>query len=199
MPINISSKYIIVAALEMETPELEQFAPVIHTGVGKLNAAIKLYEAILFHQPELVINYGTAGSVGDKHGLLKVDTFIQRDMDVRGLGVPRGVTPFENNQKLPDVKGVVLASGDSFVTDSERHLEGLDIKIDLIDMEAYALHKVCEHHNIAFECYKYVTDSTDEDASEDWTENVAKGAELFINTLKTQFGYSTLLKGDLES
>ena len=34
--------YIIVAALKAETPNLEQFAPIIHTGVGKLNAAITL-------------------------------------------------------------------------------------------------------------------------------------------------------------
>jgi len=187
-----SSKYIIVAALEMETPELDKFAPVVHTGVGKLNAAIKLYEAILFYKPDLIINYGTAGSVSDKTGLLKVDTFIQRDMDVRGLGVPRGVTPFESAEKLPRAKGIVLASGDSFVTDSNLHLEGLAINIDLIDMEAYALHKVCEHHNTAFDCYKYVTDSTDEDASDDWLENVAKGAGLFLDVLEKDYGVSLL-------
>ena len=187
-----SSKYIIVAALEMETPELDKFAPVVHTGVGKLNAAIKLYEAILFYKPDLIINYGTAGSVSDKTGLLKVDTFIQRDMDVRGLGVPRGVTPFESAEKLPSPKGIVLASGDSFVTDSNLHLEGLAINIDLIDMEAYALHKVCEHHNTTFDCYKYVTDSTDEDASDDWLENVAKGAGLFLDVLEKDYGVSLL-------
>ena len=58
-----AKRYIIVAALTMETPELEQLAPVIHTGVGKVNAAIKLYEAILLHQPDLVVNYGTAGAI----------------------------------------------------------------------------------------------------------------------------------------
>lgn len=188
-----SSNYIIVAALEQETPELDQYAPVIHTGVGKVNAAIKLYEAILFYKPELVINYGTAGTVNGKHGLLKVDTFVQRDMDVRGLGIKRGVTPFENGEKLPEAKGIVLASGDSFVTDSELHLEGLDIEIDLIDMEAYALNKVCEHHGTQFECYKYVTDSTDEEASDDWQENVAKGAGLFAEVLKADFGKSQKL------
>ncbi len=189
-----SSKYIIVAALEMETPELDKFAPVVHTGVGKLNAAIKLYEAILYYKPDLVINYGTAGSVSGKSGLLKIDTFIQRDMDVRGLGVPRGVTPFESDEKLPEANGIVLASGDSFVTDSGLHLEGLTINIDLIDMEGYALHKVCEHHDTAFDCYKYVTDNTDDDASNDWTENVAKGAKLFLTKLSNSYGYSTLLK-----
>lgn len=187
-----SRKFIIVAALELETPNIDQYAPVVHTGIGKLNAAIQLYEAILFYKPELVINYGTAGTVSGQSGLLKVDTFIQRDMDVRGLGVPRGVTPFMD-EELPKAKGIVLASGDSFVTDSELHLEGLDIPIDLIDMEAYALHKVCEHHHTSFDCYKYVTDSTDDDASDDWTENVAKGAALFIDILEQKYGCSELL------
>ena len=187
-----SKKYIIVAALEVETPKLDRFAPVVHTGVGKLNAAIQLYEAILFHKPDLVINYGTAGSVSQKTGLLKIDSFVQRDMDVRGLGVPRGITPFTDEQ-LPTKSGIVLASGDSFVTDSKLHLEGLDIPVDLIDMEAYALNKVCEHHDTQFDCYKYVTDSTDGDASSDWVENVAKGAELFIDVLETQYGKSSLL------
>jgi len=186
------SKYIIVAALDMETPGLDQFAPVIHTGVGKLNAAISLFEAILFHKPELVINYGTAGTVNGKTGLHKVDTFIQRDMDVRGLGVPRGVTPFAIQEKLPTAKGIVLASGDSFVTDSDLHLEGLDIEIDLIDMEGYALNTVCAHHNTQFDCYKYVTDSTDDEASNDWVENVAKGASLFLTLLEKEYGKSLL-------
>lgn len=188
----IPSKYIIVAALDIETPDLDQFAPVIHTGVGKLNAAISLFEAILFHKPERVVNYGTAGTVSGKAGLLKVETFIQRDMDVRGLGVPRGVTPFAKEEKLPEPKGIVLASGDSFVTDSELHLDGLDIEIDLIDMEAYALQKVCAHHNTHFDCYKYVTDSTDDDASNDWVENVAKGASLFLKVLEEKYGKSLL-------
>ena len=189
---SAQQKYIIVAALEVETPKLDSFAPVVHTGVGKLNAAIQLYEAILFHKPDLVINYGTAGSVSDKSGLLKIDTFVQRDMDVRGLGVPRGVTPF-TDEELPIADGIVLASGDSFVTDSDLHLEGLNIPVDLIDMEAYALNKVCEHHDTQFDCYKYVTDSTDEEASSDWSENVAKGAELFINILEQNYGRSLLL------
>lgn len=186
-----AKKYIIVAALEAETPKLDDYAPVVHTGVGKLNAAIQLYEAILFYKPDLVLNYGTAGSVSNKTGLLKVDSFVQRDMDVRGLGVPRGITPFTDEQ-LPTAEGIVLASGDSFVTDSTRHLEGLDIPIDLIDMEAYALNKVCEHHNTQFVCYKYVTDSTDEEASADWVENVAKGAAYFIEVLEQKYGQSLL-------
>ncbi|MCK5901944.1 MAG: hypothetical protein KAG28_02250 [Cocleimonas sp.] len=188
-----STRYLIVAALEVETPHLEQFAPIVHTGVGKLNAAIQLFEALLFYKPDLVINYGTAGAVSHQSGLLKVDTFIQRDMDVRGLGVPRGLTPF-TDEKLPEAKGIVLASGDSFVTNAKQQLEGLKIAVDLIDMEAFALHKVCQHHQTAFECYKYVTDNTDDEASSDWENNVAKGADLFAEQLKQVYGLSLLAK-----
>ncbi|MCK5726019.1 MAG: hypothetical protein KAH22_04225 [Thiotrichaceae bacterium] len=184
-------RYLIVAALEQETAGLESFAPLIHTGIGKLNAAIKLYQAIIKYQPDCIINYGTAGSVSGHSGLLKVDTFIQRDMDARGLGVARGITPFEN-ESLPEAKGIVLASGDSFVTHSAQQLEGLNIKVDLIDMEGFALHKVCQHHQVDFECYKYVTDNTDEEASNDWLSNVAKGAVLFAEVLKQDYGRSLL-------
>lgn len=186
-------KFIIVAALEMETPTLEQFAPIVHTGVGKLNAAIKLYEAILHYQPDLVINYGTAGGVSGKVGLLKVNTFVQHDMDVRGLDVPRGVTPFSKENSLPKPEGIVLGSGDSFVTNVATQLEGLDIPIDLIDMEAYAFYKVCQHHKIPFECYKFVTDDTTEDASTDWVENVANGAKFFAQLMYKEYGKSQLI------
>ena len=188
-----AKRYIIVAALEMETPELEQLAPVIHTGVGKVNAAIKLYEAILLHKPDFVVNYGTAGAISKQSGLLKVDTFVQRDMDTRGIGTPRGVTPFDKVETLPDVKGIVLGTGDSFVTDPVVELEGLDIAIDLIDMEAFALKEVCEHLGMPFECYKFVSDDTNEDSSSDWAENVAKGAALFKVFADKKLGRSGLL------
>ena len=194
MTIAPAKRYIIVAALEMETPELEQLAPVVHTGVGKVNAAIKLYEAILLHKPDFVVNYATAGAISKQSGLLKVDTFIQRDMDTRGIGTPRGVTPFHKDEVLPDANGIVLGSGDSFVTDPIKELEGLDIAIDLIDMEAFALKEVCEHLDMPFECYKFVSDDTNEDSSSDWAENVAKGAILFKAFAETEFGRSGLLE-----
>lgn len=189
----MSQKYLLVAALEMETQGLENFAPIVHTGVGKINAAIKLYEGILKYQPELVINYGTAGAISNRQGLYKIDTFVQHDIDVRGLGVPRGVTPFAAQDQLPAAEGIVLGTGDIFIDDKDRQLEGLGIELDLIDMEGFALKAVCDHLNIPFVSYKYVTDSGDGDASDDWQTNVAKGAALFKNTLVEAFGTSELM------
>lgn len=188
-----SKKYIVVVALESEIAgaKIEDFAPIVYTGVGKVNAAIKLYEAINKYKPELVINYGTAGSLKNKIGLFKVETFVQRDMDVRALGFKRGVTPFEND-KLPKQEGIVLGTGDSFVTDAKKQLEGLTIDLDLVDMEAFALKKVCDKLEVEFVSYKNVSDSADEEAANDWKANALKGAKAFKKVLIEKFGKSSL-------
>lgn len=189
-------KYIIVAALEQETAnaDLEQYAPIVYTGVGKVNAAIKLYDAIMKYQPDLVINYGTAGSMNGGTGLYHIDTFIQVDMDTRPLGTLRGVTPF-SEEELPEATGIVLGTGDSFITDAKKQLEGLNVRIDLVDMEGYALNKVCTHLNVEFQSYKNVSDSANSDANEDWSKNVSKGVKLFKDMLHNKYGISQLTVG----
>jgi len=184
-------KYIIVTALADEAMGLDKFAPVIHTGIGKVNACIKLYEAILKHQPELVINYGTAGGIADWIGLHKVAHFVQVDMDVRGLNFPRGITPLMN-EELPKKSGIVLGTGDSFITNADIQLEGLGIEIDLVDMEGYALKKVCEHHNVAFEAYKFISDNANANAGTDWKGSVKSGTHLFAEILTRHYGESEL-------
>ena len=53
---------IILSALADETEELQSKYKVILTGVGKVNAAIASLKAIKKYKPDLIINYGTAGS-----------------------------------------------------------------------------------------------------------------------------------------
>lgn len=188
-------KYIIVAALakEMEGSNIADFAPIVYTGVGKVNAAIKLYEAIEKYKPDLVINFGTAGTLKNTKGIFHIDTFIQTDMDVRALGLARGVTPFSNDQSLV-AKGVTLGTSDTFIVDPKKQLEGLTIDIDLVDMEAFALREVCKHLKVKFQSYKYVSDSANEEASDDWHNNANNGATAFIKILTDQYGTSTLIK-----
>jgi len=185
-------KYIIVTALEDEAQGLEKYAPVIHTGIGKVNACINLYAAVITHKPTLVVNYGTAGAVSGLTGLHKVAHFVQADMDVRGLDFPRGITPLMG-EELPLKSGILLGTSDSFITHADKQLEGLDIEIDLVDMEGYALKRVCEHHGIAFESYKFISDDANHDAGTDWKNQVKNGTQLFANLLEKQFGKSSLL------
>jgi len=46
-------------------------------------------------------------------------------------------------------------------------------------MESYALAKVCKLYDVPFISFKYITDTADSDASNDWEENVGKGIVEF--------------------
>ena len=166
---------IFVAALKEETPELSKFH---HTGVGKINAAIKLIELIHLYEPTQVINYGTAGSVKREiSGLIECTTFIQHDMDARGLlDFKLGETPFDPISKIIlSNEGYICATGDKFVKNK------LEMDCDIVDMEAYALAKICKIKNIDFKCFKYISDYANEQSSNDWKENCHKGANDFLS------------------
>ena len=166
---------IFVAALKEETPELSKFH---HTGVGKINAAIKLIELIHLYKPNQVINYGTAGSLKREiSGLIECTTFIQHDMDARGLlDFKLGETPFDPISKITlSNEGYICATGDRFVKNK------LEMDCDIVDMEAYALAKICKIKNIDFKCFKYISDYANEQSSNDWKENCHKGANDFLS------------------
>ena len=61
-------------------------------------------------------------------------------------------------------------------------------------MEGYALKKVCEHHDVAFEAYKFISDDANESAGDDWKDSVTDGTHLFEELLKNNFGVSQLIK-----
>ena len=180
---NIEKKTLIVSALEIETQgQLEDY-DVLYTGVGKVNATYKLtqkFGKIGSHIPyNLVINYGTAGSRKiKKKTLVDCTKFIQRDMDVTGLGFMRGETPFEDKPPItiestsgfnPIGRKATCGSGDNFVEDRSQYYG------EVVDMEAYALAKVCHYYNVPFISFKYITDGADEQAHEDWEANLADG------------------------
>ena len=182
---------LIVCGLEEETVgELEDYQT-LYTGVGKVNATLKLTQRLhsshlhyLPLMPKLVINYGTAGSrelpIGE---LVDCTKFIQRDMDCTGFGILKGQTPFEdteivldsNSEFNPIGKHYVCGTGDNFVDNIEDEIE----YIDVFDMEAYALAKVCSYYYVPFISFKYITDNADEHSVGDWKDNLGKGVIQF--------------------
>ena len=167
-----------VAALKEETVGLNYFH---HIGVGKVNATYNLTKLIQEHKPSEVINYGTAGAIKKGlSGIVEVTKFYQRDMDVRGLlDLKLGQTPFDDINEIINLnEGYSCGSGDNFVN------KQIEMEIDLVDMEAYALAKVCKLESIKFRCFKYISDNADDSASIDWLENCKKGAKLFHTKIK---------------
>jgi len=196
-----NKEILIVCALEQETQEeLNDWLPftddpvwnVLYTGVGKVNATYKLTKHFgSFHSVpairrsyDLVINYGTAGSrelpIGE---LVDCTKFIQRDMNVTGMGFLKGQTPFEKEVPMildydhvefnPIGKKLRCGTGDNFVQDD------IDNYSDVFDMEAYALAKVCHHYKVPFISFKYITDNANERSAKDWEDNCSDGIVKF--------------------
>ena len=181
---------LIVSALEQETQgQLEDYR-VLYTGVGKVNATLELTKVLqkahlhyMPPMPKLVINYGTAGSRKSPIGeLVDCTKFIQRDMDVTGLGFMKHQTPYESPNEMvirctskfnPIGKKMRCGSGDNFVQDNK------EIYSDVFDMEAYALAKVCHHYKIPFISFKYITDNANEHSPGDWKDNCSDGIDEF--------------------
>ncbi|WP_050467746.1 phosphorylase family protein [Herbaspirillum chlorophenolicum] len=192
-PSNPFSRIVILAALESELDAAD--APpnveVVYCGVGKVNAALHTAQRILAGKPELVINFGTAGKIDPLHdGLLEVAAVVQRDMMAMPLA-PRGVTPLVSETEQParlesGYPGVVCGTGDSFVTATDDWL--LQQKIDLVDMELFAIARVCRHFGVPWRAFKFITDGADDDSASDWQDKVHLGAELFWRHLPLVIG-----------
>lgn len=176
---------LVLVALEEELPvELPQPYVKVVTGLGKVNAAIATALALdaYFPNVEKVINYGTAGTLNQEEygsGLHRVGTVYQRDMDCTPIGFDIGQTPHDKFHRALNlgVEGPSLSTGDNFVTSEP------ELLTDLVDMEAYAIVKCCMMKNTPVEVYKYVSDSADSSAGDEWQSNVAAGYELFLETL----------------
>ena len=164
----------LIIALPEESEGIEGYS-IYLSGCGKVNATIATMEAIDAGAKK-IINYGTAGAVGNISGLVEVTGYVDRDMDVRPLGFRLGQTPFEEGIRIGR-KGLVVGSGDSFAVGKP------EIECDIVDMEAYAIARVCKKYDVEFRCFKYISDNVDENAASDWNENIRKGNQLFQELL----------------
>lgn len=184
---------LVVVALREESAGVFEAAgiPVLYCGVGKVNAASALARALTRYALQgrampRVMNFGSAGSRRYPAGtLVECHEFVQRDMDVSGLGFALGVTPYDEAPSclrfepvFAHLPSAVCGSGDSFATS----VTGMDCAV--VDMEAYALAKVCWYEKAPFACAKYVSDGADHAAAEDWQRNLHKAADEFLRLYK---------------
>ena len=164
---------IYVAALKDEVIGLDYFH---FLGVGKINATIQTTELIHKFKPKEIINFGTAGSLNNKlNGIIECTKFYQRDMDCRGLlNFKLGQTPFDKiNEIIYSENGYSCGSGDNFVTTK------IEMDVDVVDMEAYAIAKVCSIKGVKFRCFKFISDNADKSADNDWNKNLKIAAKKF--------------------
>ncbi|NNH87222.1 5'-nucleosidase [Acinetobacter terrae] len=180
----------LIMALPNESKGLfEQAGIQVHySGIGKVNAAFKAFEMIQKTGCKTLLNLGSAGSSQfDAHALVEVTTFVQRDMDVSPLGFAVGVTPMDDDHPaeihlesyFQHLEKGICGTGDSFETGTPK------VPCHLVDMEGYAIAKVCKKLGVRLISVKYITDGANDTAHLDWEENLLLGAQKLLKLYKT--------------
>jgi adenosylhomocysteine nucleosidase len=170
-----------VFAMEVEAAEeFKDYHPLV-VGIGKVNAAYQLTKRILQQKPSIIINMGSAGSHQFERGkIICCTSFLQRDMDVTGLGFRLYETPLSGDEPLLDyglcLNGLqqgICGTGDNFET-----AHATDA-YNVIDMEGFALAYIAKQENIPMLSLKYISDGANGSAADDWNELVHKAAVAF--------------------
>lgn len=180
----------LIMALPNESKGLfEQAGIQVHySGIGKVNAAFKAFDVIQKTGCKTLLNLGSAGSSQfDKHALVEVTTFVQRDMDVSPLGFKVGVTPMDDDHPaeihlesyFQHLEKGTCGTGDSFETGTPK------VACHLVDMEGYAIAKVCKKLGVRLISVKYITDGADDTAHLDWEDNLLLGAQKLLKLYQT--------------
>ncbi len=176
-------------------------------GIGKVFASY--YTAKISPLCSRILVMGTSGGLSDQRpgDVYLCDEFCEHDMDVSGLGVAAGVTPFcamksavihtageafakelteaAERSALSLKKGRVI-SGDLFIcerqlNDAKRTL----FQADLVDMESAAVAKICAFISAReMLALRFVSDNADGAAAGSWQENVKKSSIIFNLILK---------------
>lgn len=126
----------------------------VETGVAKARAALRLMHAVCEFHPDMVINFGTSGTVNHKVGdIIICNRFVDRDLRNVHFGDVISEIKFEDinlskllGKELNAISLGTVNTGDSFVT------EVADFEGDCIDMEAFAEADVLPRDEHSFHC-----------------------------------------------
>jgi adenosylhomocysteine nucleosidase len=138
---------LVLFALKDEAPNLfKEYSNVHCIGVGKVNAAIHTMRLCNLYHPRRIINLGTAGGISLGHGIHRINTAWQHDVNLMALGMQPGIH-FNDPESMIIMpgEGKTCASGDMFITEPNK----LRVECDVVDMEAYSVAKVA---NLTLKC-----------------------------------------------
>jgi adenosylhomocysteine nucleosidase len=180
---------LVVSATAAEAAHVPAQVPLLVTGIGKTAAAAATARALAAYDDPArvtVLNVGTAGALrAGLEGLHEVGTVLNHDISadlIRALG-------HDPQERLDlDADGVVLATGDVFVTDPVVR-DRLAERADLVDMEGYAVAWAAREAGAACRLVKHVSDAADEGAM-DWPALVEVSARALGDWVREWFSAS---------
>ena len=175
-------------------------------GPGKVNAALCTEAMILRFAPDVIINTGVAGGIGE--GLHILDLVIatkvgQHDVDTVGAGDPIGLIPGINvmyidtdkelSESLADiarrqnntVHTGVVATGDQFIASKEQSekIHRTFPENLAAEMEGGAIGHVCYINKVPFAILRAISDGGNDDAFIDYPQFVHIAAERAVSIL----------------
>ena len=140
--------------------------------------------------PDLVVTLGSAGSrTLDQAKVYQVSSVSYRDMDCSALGFERGITPYLNlpavldlPYRIPTLPEARLSTGANVVSGDAYNA----IDADMVDMETYAVLRVCQKFDVPVIGLRGISDGKEElNTLSDWTtylhvvdENLAKSVDI---------------------
>lgn len=183
----------------------------VKSGIGKVNAALCTQFIIDKFNPDYIINTGIAGGIAENLEIGSIvigEKLVQYDFDVTALGYAKGylctginpneptyfhsdetlVSTFEksHNKNIKTHKGII-ASGDSFISDSKRKKEIHTIfNATAVEMEGCAIAQVASTNKVPFIVIRAISDLADNNAAENYTlgeEEIAKVSSSAIEVL----------------
>ncbi len=173
-------KILLFTALEnelRETPKVDGFEVInIITGIGKVSSAINAITNIQNHLEDVfyVINVGTAGSsIKNSGDIVYCNKFKERELIILDKIYNDEIIEFDLKLNLTN-ELLCCTSSDVFVT--EGHYE-------VVDMETFAIAKVCKMYNKPFVSIKYITDNINNNSESDWTTNLNKSSDMLFEEL----------------
>lgn len=170
----------VMATTQEYGPHLQALIDPLITGVGPVEAAASLGAALAVlaernRLPDLVFAIGSAGSrTLDHAGLYQASSFSYRDVDASVLGIPRGVTPFLDEEAVVPARVLVtdlpqasISTGGAVVSG-----EAYDaIAADMVDMESFALYRAARRFGVPVISLRGISDGRGElTGLHDWTE-----------------------------
>ena len=179
-PVGTRSVLYVMAADAEYGPHLKSRITPLMIGVGPVEAAISLTEALTVaaaasRLPDFVVSLGSAGSrVLEQGEVYQATTVSYRDMDASPLGFAKGQTPFMDlpvelplDALVPGLAEVRLSTGANIVSGAAYDL----IDADMVDMETFALKRACMRFELPLAALRGISDGAAElHHFDDWTQ-----------------------------
>ncbi len=168
---------VLVVAAKAEATYLPDDLPLVLTGLGKTAAAVAVTRELASRSDPAathVVNLGTAGALRDGlEGLFRPGVVRNHDLNAEAIRT-LGYDPRESFTLPGGDPAVALASGDTFVTDTDVRTR-LAAQAHLVDMEGYAVAFAAASFGARCTLVKHVSDAADDTAWE-WPERVDASA-----------------------